>query len=91
MSVPISPTLLFMTILELLVIPIAILVVGFVLFYFKPRHRRLIGSALIVLGILDLSIVLIRYPFVMLGDTLFITMLTILLGIISIFYSSKYH
>ncbi len=91
MSVPISPTLLFMTILELLAIPITILVVGFILFYFKPKSRRLIGIALIVLGILDLSIVLVRYPFVLIGDTLFINMLTILLGIVSIFYSSKYH
>lgn len=91
MSVIISPTLLFLTVLELLVIPVTIIVVGFMFFYLKANHRRIIGSVLIVLGVLDMFIVLLRYPFTMVRFTLLIDIITMLLGIVSLFYSSKYH
>jgi len=91
MSVIISPTLLFLTVLEFLVIPVTIIVVGFILFCLKANHRRIIGSVLIVLGVLDMFIVLLRYPFTMVRFTLLIDIITILLGIVSVFYSSKYH
>ncbi len=91
MSVIISPTLLFLTVLELLVIPVTTIVVGFILFYLKVNHRRIIGSVLIVLGVLDMFIVLLRYPFTMVRFTLLIDIITMLLGIVSLFYSSKYH
>jgi hypothetical protein len=92
MDVMISPTLLFLFVLEFLVIPISILVVGFILFYFKPKHRRLIGSVLIMLGVLDMSTILLRYPFSMVSLAVFIDFIIILLGFVFVFYSySKSH
>ncbi len=90
MNVVISPTLMLMTILELLAIPITILVLGFILFYFKRKYRKVIGIVFIALGALDLLLVLFRYPYFMINYPAFIDILTVLLGIVSIFYSSKY-
>jgi hypothetical protein len=86
-SATLSPTLLFLSGLEFLVIPLTILVVGFIMFYFKPKHRRLIGSVLIVLGVLDMSVVLLRYPFIIVSFAVFIDFIIILLGGVSVFYS----
>lgn len=91
-SVTLSPTLLFLFVLEFLVIPLTILVVGFILFYFKPKHRRIIGSVLIMLGVLDVSTVLLRYPFIIVSVAVFINFIIILLGFVFVFYSySKSH
>ena len=88
-SATLSPTLLFLSIWEFSVIPLTILVVGFILFYFKPKRRRIIGCVLIVLGVVDMSTVLLMYPFIIVSFTVFIGFIIILLGIISLFYSSK--
>ena len=77
----------FLTAFELLAMPIAIIVVGLVLFYLKPKHRRLIGSVLIVLGVLNMAIAQLRYPFFVVGFTFYIDFMIILLGIVSLFYS----
>ena len=91
-SVTLSPTLLSLSVLEFLVIPLTILVVGLILFYFKPKHRRIIGSVLIMLGVLDVSTVLLRYPFIIVSVAVFINFIIILLGVVFVFYSySKSH
>jgi hypothetical protein len=41
------------------------------------------------LGVLDMSTILLRYPFSMVSLAVFIDFIIMLLGIISLFYSSK--
>ena len=40
----------------IIIVPIAILVAGLALFYYKPRHRKTVGIILISLGSLGLAV-----------------------------------
>jgi membrane protein YdbS with pleckstrin-like domain len=69
-------------------IPIVVLVVGFLLFYFKPSHRRIVGVGLIIAVILEVSYYSFTYPRL---NTIYpIGILTLLFAVVSLFYSTKY-
>lgn len=70
--------------------PIIVLVVGFLLFYFKPNHRRIVGIGLIIAVILELSYYSFRYPYIRLDTSYPIEILTLLFAVVSLFYSTKY-
>ncbi len=87
MSLPASPLVCYQTIflLCLVVLSIIILVIGVFLFYFKPKRRRITGSVLIAVGILELPIYSIikisgNGPFLFGG-------LTILFGLVVVLFS----
>jgi CHASE2 domain-containing sensor protein len=69
-------------------IPIVVLVVGFLLFYFKPSHRRMVGVGLIIAVILEVSYYSFTYP--RLNTSYPIEILTLLFAVVSLFYSTKY-
>lgn len=71
-------------------IPIIILVVGFVLFSIRPKHRKTIGVVLFVSGSLELSLWLILTKITVVSEIM-IYVVTIILGIISLYYASKIH
>ena len=84
-----SPTM-WIDLFILVGIPIIVLVVGFLLFYFKPRHRRIVGAGLIVAVILEVSYYWFRYPYIRLDASYPIEILTLLFAVVSLFYSTKY-
>ena len=84
-----SPTM-WIDLFILVGIPIIVLVVGFLLFYFKPRHRRIVGAGLIVAVILEVSYYWFRYPYIRLDTGYPIEILTLLFAVVSLFYSTKY-
>ena len=84
-----SPTM-WIDLFILVGIPIIVLVVGFLLFYFKPRHRRIVGAGLIVAVILEVSYYWFRYPYIRLDAGYPIEILTLLFAVVSLFYSTKY-
>jgi CHASE2 domain-containing sensor protein len=75
---------------EFLIIPVAILIAGISLFHFKHKHRRVIGASLVLLSIIELSYYSIRYPNMGMSLIQIAPTITLLVGIISIFYSTKY-
>ena len=70
-------------------IPLIILVVGFVLFFVRPKHGRKIGVVLVVLGSIELSIWLILGGGIHIGSGALISVATVLLGLISLYYASR--
>jgi len=71
-------------------IPLIILVVGFVLFFVRSKHRRKIGAVLIVIGGVELSIWLILsggIPHIGSGEI--ISIVTIILGLVSLYSASR--
>ena len=80
-----SPIIFYQT-LCIFVLSITILVIGVILFYFKPKLRRIIGSVMFTLGILELLIYsTISYS----GSavTFLFNVLTILLGFVFVLFS----
>jgi hypothetical protein len=84
-----SPTM-WINLLILVGIPIIVLVVGFLLFYFKPSHRRIVGVGLIIAVILEVSYYSFGYPYIRFDASYPIEILTLLFAVVSIFYSTKY-
>ena len=74
-----SPPSLFFLGYLLLGIQLIILVVGFVLFFVQSKRRRTIGKVLIVLGSVELPLL----PIIP------VSIATIILGIVSLYYASR--
>ena len=70
-------------------IPLIILVVGFVLFFVRSKHRRKIGVVLIVLGSIYLSIWLILGGGIHIDGEAMISIAIIILGLVSLYYASR--
>jgi hypothetical protein len=81
-----SPLVVFEFITMFVIIPITILFVGAILFYYKPKHRMVIGASLIIFGIIELAYGSF-VPHFSTGLSYLIIVITIILGIISVFYS----
>lgn len=70
-------------------IPLIILVVGFVLFFVRPKHGRKTGVVLVVLGSIELSIWLILGGGIHIDSGALISVATVLLGLLSLYSASK--
>ena len=69
-------------------IPTSIFAFGIILFFAKPTHRGMIGAFSVTLGTLELSFYLVYRGFVSTLMVLYSFMImTILLGLISLYYA----
>jgi hypothetical protein len=69
-------------------LPLTILLVGAVLSYFKPNHRKAMGTLLIVLGSVELSLWLVVTKTLSFSGVL-IYIVTIATGIVSLLFAYK--
>jgi len=83
--VELSPIAELLFFLEYFMLPLIPLVVGGVLFYFKPKHRVSIGILLICFGVLELLFVFNEFWYLYMAYAFF-GLLTILLGVLSVLY-----
>jgi hypothetical protein len=81
-----SPLVVFEFIAMFVIIPITILFIGAILFFYKPKHRLVIGASLIIFGIIELVYASV-IPHFSTGLSYLIIVITIILGIVSVFYS----
>ena len=78
----------FVSSLFLFGIPMIILAVGFILFFIKFKHRKMIGAILVLGGSLQLSFSLIVTNGLIFNGT-FVYLMTIILGIVSLLFANK--
>ena len=78
----------FVSFLFLEGIPIIILAVGFILFFIKFKHRKMIGAILVLGGSLELSFWLIATNGLIFNGIV-VYLMTIILGIVSLLFANK--